>query len=97
MSGVGWTAFALGALAGLVTGALFFAGLALGLRLAMHRARPMAILAISAILRISTLLAIGWLVAKTGGTAALIGFGLAFFAARFSAIALAQPAATKEA
>lgn len=96
MSGIDWTAFAMGALAGITTGALFFAGLALGLRLAMRRARPMVILAVSSLLRISTLLTVGWLVAKTGGTAALIGFGLAFFAARFSAIALAQPAATKE-
>ena len=96
MSGIDWIALALGTLAGLVTSALFFAGLALGLRLAMRRARPMAVLAISAVLRISTLLAAGWLVAKTGGATAVVGFGLAFFIIRFAAVALAQPAVTRE-
>lgn len=91
MSGIDWTAFVLGALAGVLTGALFFAGLALGLRLAMRRTRPLMILALSSLLRISTLLGVGWLVARMGGAAALAGFGLAFLATRFSAIALARP------
>lgn len=95
MSGFDWTAFAAGALAGVPTGALFFAGLALGMRLALRRTRPLAILGLSAMLRISLLLAVGWLVAQAGGVAALAGFGLAFFAARFSAIALARPAAPR--
>ena len=97
MSGIDWMAFVLGALAGLLTGALFFAGLALGLQLAMGHARPLVIIAISSLLRISVLLAVGWLAAQMGGAAALVGFGLAFLATRFSAIALARPTATGEA
>lgn len=91
MSGIDWTAFAMGALTGVVAGGLFFAGLAFGMRLALRRAQPLPVLALSALLRISLLLAVGWLVARLGGTAALVGFALAFLAARFSAVALARP------
>ena len=94
MSSIDWTAFAAGALAGALIGELFFAGLALGVQLALRRTRPAAILGLSALLRISLLLAMGWLVAQMGGAAALTGFGLTFLATRFIAIALARPTAS---
>lgn len=95
MNGIDWSAFGWGTLAGGMAGALFFAGLAFGLRLALRRSRPMPVLALSALLRIAALLAVGWLVALTGGAAALAGYSLAFLATRFAAIALAKPAAPR--
>ncbi len=94
MISIDWTALAAGALAGALTGALFFAGLALGVQWALGRTRPLAVLGLSAMLRISLLLAVGWLVAQMGGAAALVGFALTFFAARSVAIALARPASS---
>ncbi|MCK9540042.1 ATP synthase subunit I [Dokdonella sp.] len=92
MNAIAWSAFGLGALAGLVAGGLFFAGLAFGLRLALGRPRPMPVLALSALLRIAALLAVGWLVSLAGGAAALAGYALAFLATRLAAVALARPA-----
>ncbi len=92
MNGIDWAAFGWGTLAGVVAGTLFFAGLAFGLRLALRRARPTPVLALSALLRIAALLAVGWLVALDGGAAALAGYAAAFLATRFVAIALARPA-----
>jgi hypothetical protein len=85
-----WIALALGAAAGAVTAALFFAGLALGMRLALRASRPTATLLASSTLRIAGLLAAGWLVAGQGGAAALAGFALAFLVVRTLAIALAR-------
>lgn len=95
MSAIDWTALGLGAFAGAVAGGLFFAGLALGMRLALGRARPTAILLASAALRIAALLGLGWLVAGQGGSA-LAGFALAFLLVRFGAITVARPAAKTE-
>lgn len=95
MNGIDWSAFGWGTLTGVVAGALFFAGLAFGLRLALRGSRPMPILAVSALLRIAALLAAGWLVALAGGAAALAGYALAFLVTRFAAITLARPAAPR--
>ena len=78
-----WGAFGLGAGAGLLAGALFFAGLAFGIRLALRAARPAAVLLL------------GWLVATQSGTA-LGGFALAFVMVRFVALALARRPLPKE-
>ncbi len=84
---------------GLVTGAavsaLFFAGLAYGMRVAFGTGRPAAILLVSAGLRIALLLAAGWFVAKTGAWA-LGGFAVSFLSVRFVAISFARIAPTKE-
>lgn len=95
MNGIDWTAFALGTLAGVVAGALYFAGLAFGLRLALRGSRPMVVLALSALLRIAALLMVGWLTARVGGIVAVAGFALAFLATRLVAVALAKPAAPR--
>ncbi|AJE48444.1 ATP synthase subunit I [Celeribacter indicus] len=85
-----WTLVGLGALGGAVAGVLFFAGLALGMRLALRARRPVPVLVTSAGLRIAALLAAGWLVAQAGA-AVLAAFALAFVAVRFLAVALARP------
>ena len=95
MNAIDWSAFGLGTLAGVLAGTLYFAGLAYGLRLALRRSAPTPLLALSALLRIAALLALGWLVARFGGVAAVAGYGAAFLATRFAAIALAKPAAPR--
>lgn len=95
MNAIDWAALGWGTLTGVVAGTLFFAGLAFGLRLALRGSRPLPVLALSALLRIAALLAVGWLVALAGGTAAVAGYALAFLATRFMAVALARPAAQR--
>ncbi|WP_415182486.1 ATP synthase subunit AtpR [Phaeovulum sp.] len=97
MTGIDWGSLGLGALAGGVGAALFFAGLALGMRLALRSARPTPILLLSGALRIGALLAFGALVANIGGATALAGFALAFVLVRFAVIAVARPSAKPEA
>ncbi len=87
---IDWTAFALGMLAGTGAGALYFAGLAWGMRLALRGPRPMAVLLPSAAIRIALLLAAGWGTAQLGA-AAVAGFALAFLALRFFLIAAIRP------
>ncbi|MCL4684716.1 ATP synthase subunit AtpR [Myxococcota bacterium] len=84
-----WSMFGLGALVGLIAGAVFFAGLALGLRLALRSTRTTSVLLLSSALRIAALLGAGWLVAQHGATA-LAGFALAFVAMRFASVAIAR-------
>ncbi len=95
MIAIDWGGLGLGAIAGAVAGALFFAGLALGMRRALQSAHPTAVLLASSVLRIAALLAAGWLVAQKGAMV-LAGFALAFLAVRFIAVALARPAAKPE-
>lgn len=86
---IDWNLFALGAVAGAITAALFFAGLAWGMRLALRSTRTSSVLLLSAVLRIAALLGVGWLVAQNGA-AALAGFALAFVAVRFAAVTIAR-------
>lgn len=81
-----WSMLALGLVAGSAAGALFFAGLALAIRLALPAARPMAVLLPSAAVRIALLLAAGWWMAGYGA-AALAGFALGFVVLRFVLLA----------
>jgi hypothetical protein len=89
--GIDWTGLALGLLAGSAAAGLFFAGLALGLRLSRRRARPLAVLLPSAALRIALLLAAGWWVASALGAAAAAGFALAFLIWRTLLVAAMRP------
>lgn len=82
MPEIDWIMLVLGLLGGLAAVALFFGGLALGMRLALRRARPMVVLLPSAAIRIALLLVAVWWVAGQGG-AALAGFVIAFLVARF--------------
>ncbi|WP_281824862.1 ATP synthase subunit AtpR [Jannaschia rubra] len=79
--GIDWTLFAMGALAGAAAAAAFFGGLAVGVRMALRRRRPMAVLLPSAAIRIALLLTFGWWVAGLGAVA-LAGFALAFMVLR---------------
>jgi len=83
------TALGLGAFLGLVTGAVFFAGLAWGMRIALSQPRPTPVLLVSAALRIAGLLAVGWWVAGQG-VSALAGFALAFLMLRFAVLVFAR-------
>lgn len=65
---------------------LFFAGLAWGMQIALRSSRPVAILLLSSIFRVSLLLAAGfWVVAACGNAWPGIGFALAFFLVRLLA------------
>lgn len=88
-------ALIMGLITGATVSALFFAGLAYGMRLAFGTDRPAAILLMSAGFRITLLLAAGWFVAKTGAWA-LGGFAVSFLLVRFIAITFARIKPTKE-
>lgn len=79
----GWTLFVPGLLGGVLASALFFGGLALGMRVALRAARPTLVLLLSAAVRIGLLLAVVWWVAGQG-LAPLGGFALGFLVARFA-------------
>lgn len=91
MTGFDWSGFLLGALAGSVLSALFFAGLAWGMKRALQRPNPAVILLPSAALRIALLLGGGWAVATLLGVAGAVGFGLAFFVLRTIIVARLRP------
>lgn len=82
MPEIDWVMFLLGAGGGLAAAGLFFGGLALGIRLALRAARPMAVLLPSAAIRLGLLLAAGWWVAGQG-VAPFAGFVIIFLVARF--------------
>ena len=77
------TGFMLGFGAGAGISALYFAGLAYGMRIALRSASPVRLLSLSAALRIAGLLAVGWGVVTLAGPWAFAGYGAAFFALRF--------------
>ena len=85
-----WPLLAFGLLCGAGAGALFFAGLAWGMRVALRRPRPVTVLLPSAALRIGLLLAAGVWIAGLG-TAALLGFMAGFFLFRVVMILALRP------
>lgn len=94
---VDWPSALMGFGVGVVVSVVYFAGLALSVRAALTSSRPAAVLLPSAVLRISLLLAVGWLV--TGGATlvwAVAGYGLAFFLVRALATMLARVPRTED-
>jgi uncharacterized membrane protein len=89
MIGIDWSHLAVGGLLGTLGSALFFFGLALGMRLALRARHPALLLLLSAGLRITALLALLWGVSQIG-VAALAGFALAFLGIRFVAFRIAR-------
>ena len=87
---IDWNFVVLGLVLGTAAGALFFAGLGLGLRLALRSGQPVRVLMLSATLRIAALLGIGWLVVSQGGPWALAGFALSFLVVRTIATMVAR-------
>lgn len=75
---------------GAAISALYFAGLAYGMRIALRSGSPIRILSISAALRILMLLGAGWFVTTQYGPWAFVGYGSAFFIARFAATTMAR-------
>lgn len=90
---VDWTAMMVGLGVGLVMGAVYFAGLALGIRLVLRRKNLVGLLSLSAALRIAALLWVGWVIARQGGPWAALGYAIAFLLARFVATTLARAGA----
>ncbi|WP_299565305.1 ATP synthase subunit I [uncultured Sulfitobacter sp.] len=90
MTEVDWAAVAGGLAIGAVLSVLFFAGLKVGMRLALRTRTPVGFLALSAALRIAVLLAAGWGVVQQGGVWAFAGFALAFLVVRMGAITLVR-------
>lgn len=89
MTGIDWGAFMLGLAAGAAVSALFFAGLAFGMGIALRATRPTTILLLSASLRIALLLALGWFVAQAGGWA-FFGYAVSFLLVRHFAIVFSR-------
>ena len=85
-----WNAVILGLAIGAVTSALFFAGLGLGMRLALKSAAPVAALMLSAVIRISVLLCVGWFVVGQGGPWSLVGYATAFIIVRLLTTTVAR-------
>lgn len=87
---IDWAAVLSGAGIGTAVSVLFFVGLAVGMRRALHSANPVILLSLSAALRIVVLLGVGWAVVSYGGTWAALGYAFAFFATRLAAITTAR-------
>ncbi len=82
MIAIDWSAVLAGAALGSVAAALYFAGLAFGMRVALRRANPVALLTLSAAFRMALLLAVAWAVAVQGGPWVAAGFAVAFLIVR---------------
>jgi hypothetical protein len=82
MTGLDWTALGLGLGIGMVFSAIFLAGLAYGIRLALRQNRPGRILLASGALRVALLLAAGWAIATHLGPAGALGYAAAFLVLR---------------
>ena len=85
---VDWMALLIGLASGAVMSAVFFAGLAYGMRRALKATRRVPVLILSAVLRMVLLLGAGWVVVTMAGVWAFAGFALAFVILRFLAIRL---------
>ncbi len=86
-----WDALLRGFVWGLPVSVLFFAGLAWGMRLALRSRQPTMLLLLSAALRITALLGVGyWVSAAASKGWPLAGYALAFFLVRVLAVARAR-------
>ena len=91
MISMDWDALLRGFLWGLPVSALFFAGLAWGMRLALRSTQPASLLLLSSALRIAALLGVGyWVSAAASKAWPLAGYALAFFLVRVLAVARAR-------
>lgn len=78
-----WIAVALGLAIGSAMSVMFFAGLGLGMQIALRSAKPVALLLVSAIVRMAVLLSVGFLVVEQAGPWSLLGYAFAFLTIRF--------------
>lgn len=77
-----WNGVIIGLAIGVIVSTVFFAGLGLGMRMALRSAKPVALLVLSGALRSAGLLGIGWLIAERGGPWPLAGYAAAFLIVR---------------
>ena len=91
-----WADVALGFTIGTLVSAIYFASLALSVRIALRGKRTCSMLLISAALRIPLLLLAAWAIVQTGASSAL-GFAIAFLIVRFLAVAIARSFPSSEA
>lgn len=89
MSWLDGYALGVGALLGGCVGALYFAGLAFGIRIALHAPRPTTVLLLSALVRMALLLGVGAFVLKANHSA-FAGYCLAFLALRLITLGAAR-------
>ena len=95
LSMIEWNTFWIGLVAGAFASSMYFAGLAMGMRLALQSDKTAVLLFISAAVRIALLLWLGsWVASK--GSGALIGFALAFLMTRLIITALVRPSTKPE-
>lgn len=88
---IDWPDALMGFGVGMAVSIVYFAGLAVSVRVALTSSRPAAVLLPSAVLRIGLLLAVGWLVSDGASLVwAFAGYGLAFFLVRALATLLAR-------
>ncbi len=90
---VDWAAALAGGAIGLVMGALFFAGLAVGMRRALRSPSAVPLLTLSALVRMTALLGVGWGVLALLGAWAGGGYALAFLMTRLIATTVARAGA----
>jgi hypothetical protein len=90
MIAVEWTALSLGIAIGILMSLIFFAGLAFGMQRALRREGSVAVLFLSAVLRIAMFLGVGWGVVTQAGPWAFVGYGMAFFICRRIATTVAR-------
>lgn len=96
MPGIDWSMLGLGFAGGMLGGALFFGGLALGIRLSLGRRHATTLLLTSAAVRIVLLLGIGTAVAAQGNPA-IAGFAVAFVLVRFIVVTAVRVTGTSAA
>ena len=84
-----WINLAAGFAFGVAASVVFFAGLRLGVRVALRTSKPGSVLLLGAAFRISLLLLAGWAAAQIGVWSA-IGFSAAFVMVRFAAVTWAR-------
>ena len=84
-----WISLVMGAGLGLAAGGLFFAALALNVRVACRARQPGMLLLAGAAMRIGLLLLAGWGAAQIGALSG-VAFAAGFLVARSSALVLAR-------
>jgi F1F0 ATPase subunit 2 len=88
---VDWSAVALGLAVGVAVSSLFFAGLAWGMSRALRSRQPEVLLLLSAAVRITMLLGVGfWLAASSATAWPMAGYALAFLLVRVVAVLWAR-------
>lgn len=88
---IDWGGMLLGLSIGVPVSALFFAGLAWGVRLALRSGQPQGWLLLSAALRIAILLGVGfWIAVSATDSWPLAGYALGFFLVRLVVVLWAR-------